>query len=215
MSGLAAIENSKVTKDFRRREVIFREGDPCDGVYCVQAGEIALTKSDRDGNVIILRITESDAMLGLHSVLGGTAHAVTAVVLTPSRVCYVPRTAVEVLIERNPKMAREFFKHVSMELDDMDNRFLSATGTTVRQRLIRLLDSIKDRYGVSRANSGVVLQMPLSRNDLAAMVATRPETISRTIHQLRSEGIADFREKIVTIPDIGRLAVEARRAGAT
>jgi hypothetical protein len=46
------------------------------------------------------------------------------------------------------------------------------------------------------------------------MVATRPETISRTIQQLRTEGIADFREKVVMIPDIARLAVEARRAGA-
>lgn len=211
LSGLTAFDTNKNTKLHARKETIFQEGEPCDGIYCVQSGEIAIGKSDRDGNMVILRIADSSSTLGLSSFFAEREHTTTAIALTPTRVCHVPRSAVEILIARNPKLAYSFFKHVVAELDEMEGLYLANATTTVRQRLIHLLDSVKDRYATSNPNTGVVLKLPLSRCDLASMVATRPETISRTIQQLRSEGIADFREKFVTIPDVARLAVEARR----
>ena len=215
LNGLAVFDNNKSTKAYPRKEAVFHEGDPCNGLYCVQSGEIAIGKSDRDGNMVILRIADRHSTLGLPCFFAEREHTTTAIALTPSRVCFVPRPAVETLIARNPKLAYSFFKHVVAELDEMEHLYLANATTTVRQRLIHLLDSVKDRYATgAKPNLGVVLKLPLSRCELAAMVATRPETISRTIHQLRSEGIADFREKVVMIPDIARLSVEARRAGA-
>ena len=81
----------------------------------------------------------------------------------------------------------------------------------MRGRIARLLLDLTGRYG-RRIDGRTVIRLPLARQDIAAMLYTRPETVARVIGALTRDGIALFQGKVVTVPDIDALALEAECA---
>jgi CRP/FNR family transcriptional regulator len=65
-----------------------------------------------------------------------------------------------------------------------------------------------DKYGEKNAEGPTKFELPLSRHDLAAMIGTTPESMSRTIKKMESDGVAKFTGRTVLIPEIESLVME-------
>ena len=81
---------------------------------------------------------------------------------------------------------------------------------TVEQRVARALLRLADSLGEDRGAQGLLLEVPLSRADLAGLARSTPETVSRVMSALRREGIIDSGRRWTSILD--RAALEERAA---
>src|SRR5664280_282212 len=92
-----------------------------------------------------------------------------------------------------------------MCIRDSDMMFRQATLSN-RHKLVHLLLVLVQRHGHQHTNGSQSIELPVSRRDLASMVGTRHETISRIIGRLETDGVAYFSGRQVTIPNVEALA---------
>lgn len=193
--------------------MIYTQGEPCHSVFCVVSGIIALRKSDSDGNSILVRLVHAGQTLGYRDLFLDKVYTNTAEVLRPSIICRIPECAVRELMDHNPKLGRQFLIHSAADQESTEESLLQQITLPVRSRLIHLLLELKDRYGHQLVDGSIELSLPLTRQDIAALLGTRPETIARTIGNLNNDQVMNFNGRTVKIPNLQTLLDEIEMPG--
>ena len=202
---LELLNRVKVCNTYQPGQVIFYQGNPCLGIYCIMAGTVAIRLNDAQGNSAIVRLAHGGETIGYRAFFAGQPYHASAEALTSAKVCFVDKAAVRRLLEHNPSVGLGFLKHMADDLESAEDAKLHAMALSVRARLAHLLLVLKDRFGSAAEDGSLVIELPLSRQDMAAMVGTRPETIARAVRSLEDEGIARFAGRKVVVPDLDAL----------
>ncbi len=109
------------------------------------------------------------------------------------------------LVRARPELGMRFLKRLAEDLDKSDQSRLGYVTMSVRARLAELLVSLRDDFGSVDEAGDLVLELPLARQDLAASIGARPESISRAIRELEEDSVARFSGRFVTVPDLDAL----------
>jgi CRP-like cAMP-binding protein len=202
LGGVDAVKTSNV---YQPGQALFYQGNPSLGLYCIESGTVAVRKTDAAGNSIIVRLAHAGDTLGYRAFFAGEALQASAEALEPSRVCFIDKSAVRRLLDQNPALGLVFLQRLAQDVARAHEAQLHAATLSVRARLGHLLLVLKDRFGVVDDAGDLVLHLPLSRQDMAAMIGTRPETIARAVRSLEDEGIAHFEGRVCRVPDLDAL----------
>jgi CRP/FNR family transcriptional regulator len=157
---------------------------------------------------VLVRLLTAGETLGYRAYFAGETYSSTAEALTPARVCFIDKAAVARMLERNPAIGFQFLRRMGEDLREAEDAKLHATALSVRARLAHLLLTLKNRFGRVQDDGTLVIELPLSRQDLAAMVGTRPETIARTIKSMETDEVAIFEGRTVKVSDLDSLLDE-------
>ncbi|MEO1173682.1 MAG: Crp/Fnr family transcriptional regulator [Myxococcota bacterium] len=207
-ASLELLDRSKVTNIYQPRQMIFYEGNPCLGVYCVQEGTVALKKTSRSGDAIILRVIEAGATLGYRAFFAGTPYHASAEALSPSRICFVDRSTLSALLKSNPRVGMRFLNHLAHDLGQAEGERFQLATLSVRPRLAQLLLSLKEHHASVDGQGNLVFDLPFSRRELAEHLGARPETVARTIKKMQNDSVATFDGRQVRVEDLDRLLDE-------
>lgn len=205
---VAKLDRAKVCTVYGPGQVIFYQGNPCLGLHCVTEGTVALRKVDAEGNAVIVRLVHPGETLGCRTFFGGGRYAATAEALTQATVCFVDRASVMDLLAGSRGLALGFLRRMAQDLRAADEDKLETVSLSVRERVARLLLLLADRYGREEPGRGFTLELPLARQDMAALLGVRAESVARAVRALEDEGLAHFEGRAVTIPCIERLMGE-------
>lgn len=205
---LPFLNEAKTCNVYQAGQVIFYQGNPCLGLYCIEEGTIALRKGDVHGNEVIVRLAHRGETLGARTFFAQGEYSASAVALTTCRVCFIDRAMIEELIGRNPNVSQVFLRNISRKLHDAEEDKLHFATLPVRARLAHLLLELKENYGKMGDDGVLHINLPLSRQDVASMIATRPETLSRTIRAMEKDNVAHFQKRTVKVPDLDALLDE-------
>lgn len=202
---LQLVNDSKIDREYAPGDVLYHQGDPCTGVFCIQSGLVGLRKVGADGNSVLVRLAQPGDTIGYRSFLAGEEHKLGAEVLKPSLICFVERAVARRMLETKPELGLRFLKRLAEDLDTAEDKFLQTTSFDIRARLAHLLLVLKDRFAAEEKDGALKLELPLSRQDMAAMIGVRPETMSRAIRKFEDDGIAYFSGRTVQVPDVSVL----------
>ena len=206
--GVNQLDRVKVCTTYQAGQQIFHQGHPCPGIYCIEAGTVALRKSDEAGNMVVTRLAHPGDTLGYRSFFAGSAYTASAEALTMTRVCFIDRGALRDLLAANPEVTYAFLKHLAHDLEEADTARLHAASRSVRARVAHLLLMLRERFGEGHDDGTLSIELPMSRQDMAAMLGTRPETVARTLRALEDAGVARFEGRKVVVPDLDLLLDE-------
>lgn len=201
----------KICNTYQPGQVIFYQGNPSLGLYCIEEGTVSLRKLDEHGNSIVVRLYHGGQTLGYRAFFSGGPYSASAEAVTLCRICFVDRASVNHLLQHNPRLGFGFLTHLANDLKQAEEERLQAATLSVRARLAHFLLLLREHYGSSDENGDLSIAIPLSRQDLASMLSIRPETLSRTIKLLEKDGVALFDRQIVRIPDLDSLLDEVER----
>ena len=199
------LPGAPLSRPFRRRQEVYRQGEEPLGIYCVEAGHLLLRHCDTFGNETAYRVAMPGEFIGYRSYFAGQAHAVTAYALDTGSVCLFPRAALTRLIERNPPVASAFLRMLARDPGPMYAPLLRSSYLPARVRLANLLLLLRERCAAPTATGGLAYELPLRRRDMAALLGTREETVARTVAAYEKEGLAKFDGRRVEVPDAVRL----------
>lgn len=197
---LDQFSRSKSVREYSAGEFIYHEGDTSNGVYCLEDGLVGLRKYDVEGNATLVGIVGPGRTLGYRSFLVGGSHVTSAEAVRSCRVCFIDSKAVRDLIGQNPALGYQFLRRVAKDLGHATERYHQGLTLSVRDRFVHLLLLLNRKYGQVTEEGEMVIDLPLSRQDLAALVGTRPETLARTIRKLEEDGLAYFKGRQVVAP---------------
>ena len=195
-------------REYARGDRIFAEGDPSDFFVSIVTGRVKVFKATPAGKEIILEIFGPGDPLGAVAVYEGGAFPASATALEPTTCLILTRRDFFQLLEENPSMVRGVLTGLTTRLVELTRRITELTGGRVEARFARLFLKLADQMGRTD-RGGVLIPMPLSRQELADLTGTTIETCIRIMSRWgKDDVIRTDRDGFVVVdrPTLERLA---------
>jgi CRP/FNR family transcriptional regulator len=186
-----------------RDRVIFYQGDPCDRIWLIDSGRVKIVYHDRDGREIILEIISPGEAFG-GTVLFFPEHPATAIVMEDAVLASFSKETYTSFLLQRPATTLKLLHMLGKRHLAMINMQTMA-GERVERRMAHILLKLSMRVG-KNVPEGVIITIPLSRQDLADMACTTLETSIRTVSRFQKEGLVSTRRGgYLVVRDQGKL----------
>lgn len=195
---MAALEASAKTRGAEAGDVFFHQGDPALTLHVLVAGDVKILQTDAAGHQVVIRVIRRGDMFGCSPVFTRGVYPATAEALVDSHAWTWDVATLEGIMDRSPGLARNALKVVGGRLAELQDRLLEVATERVEQRLARTLLRLVRQAG-RKTEEGVVIDLPLSRQDLAELSGTTLFTVSRTLSRWEVEGLVKIGRKRVVI----------------
>lgn len=184
---------------FPERFVVFEEGHPAKGVFVVCKGRVKLTSSSLEGRAMILKIAGIGDVLGLAAVLGDHPYEVTAETLEPCNFKFVSQGEFRRFLESFGEASWHATQMLEKEYQAalLSARRLALSGSAIGRLAHLLLDWA---LASSEDERPLRLTMTLRHDEVANIVGTTRETVTRLLNQLEHRGLIERKGAMVTIP---------------
>jgi CRP-like cAMP-binding protein len=195
-SDLAEILAAGRTMNFTRRQPLFYAGEKIQRVIMLIEGSVKITQIDEFGSTVILRLVGPGEVVGD---LGGARHGTHSAGAEARINCKAivwDKATFEALLERFPTLQRNTMRILAKSLRDLESRFCEISTKRVAQRLALELARLLPQVG---RKVGDVVEINLSREELAQMTATTLFTVSRQLSIWEQQGIVSLRRLGVVI----------------
>lgn len=205
--------SSKALKEINERFVetgyqpggrIYSAGDPAERLFVVADGKVKLLQHAAGGRNVLLDILASGEFFGNLATLGVGEYADTAQAQTSACVLSIRSEDFRAVLDLHPGLALKTLAILSERLNAANLRVLQFSSLPVEQRIVLALLKLGEKLGLEKEN-GLLIDVPISRDDLAEMTGTTPETASRVMSQLQSSGLVESGRQWVSLINRGRL----------
>jgi CRP/FNR family transcriptional regulator len=195
-----------VERRFGPKDIIFTPGDPDDQLYFLLSGTVRLYKIYGDYKEATTALLKDGGVFGKLSLVEGRWQDVFAEAVTESRVAGVQKASLERVIKSDPEFALRLFSSLSERLRQSDEVIESLLHREVSTRLATLLTNLSDRFG---EEDGAIIGVRLTHQDLANMIASTREAVSKVMSEFQREGVIEVRSRRIAVLDRGALAKRA------
>lgn len=199
---LVRISACKTSKVVKKGEVIFDEGDHLNGVFCISDGICKVSKMSSNGRDQIIHLVQKGDILGERSLVTDEVANLKATAINDMEVCFIPREEIIKDLEKNPEFSMNVLKDLASSLKSADNVIVDMAQKTVKQRLAEMLINLEDKFGHDVEN---VLNIHLSREDIANIIGTATESAIRLLSEFKKEGVIKLKGKNISLVDISKL----------
>lgn len=197
---LASIAQIARTKPYNKGEVVFWEGDEGNGFYIVRMGRVKVFKQSSEGKEQILHLFEVGEHFAEVPAFDGKSFPASAAAVEKSELLFFPRTEFLELLRREPNVAISILSSFASHLRRLAFLVDSLALKEVPQRLATYLINLSDRMG-----NPEILELDLTKGQLASLLGTIPETLSRVFYKLNQEGLIETDGSRIRILDRERL----------
>lgn len=188
----------------KKRDVIFSEGDPSDWFYIVLNGKVKITKLSQEGKEIILEIISPMDFFGGLAVIKGFPYPANAIAMEDSELLKISRSNLMRILDRFPGLMYCMALQLSDRMKESHETLKNIALERVEARIASLLLKLADKTG-KETEGGVLIDMKLTKQDIAEMVGTTVETSIRTMSKFKKLDIVSDREGQIIIKDIKKL----------
>lgn len=191
-----ALTEIAVLKNYTKGENIFFEGDLGIGFYVVGEGKVKISKISFAGKEHILHIFGGGEPFGEVPVFNGKPFPATAEALMKTRTIFFPRDKFVTLVEANPSLALNMLAVLSFRLRKFATQIENLSLKEVPARLASYLIYLSEEQ-----KSESVVELDISKGQLASLLGTIPETLSRIFAKMSDEGLIEVNGKRISLLD--------------
>lgn len=193
---LHAIKQIAAEKKVNKGEAIFSEGDEGKGFYVVLEGRVKIYKVSAEGKEQILHIFGQGQPFGEVPVFAGQKFPANAQAISKGRVLFFPRTAFVTLITENPSLSLNMLAVMASKLREFSVQIENLSLKEIPARLASYLI-----YLAEEQQSGEAVTLGISKGQLASMLGTIPETLSRIFAKLSGQGLINVQGPKIALLD--------------
>lgn len=184
---MARVKSELRIKQFARRDIVLQKGGGGDALLFLLTGQLQVIDVTEDGRAIGLRMLAPGDFFGEIAVITGATRSASVVALTPVLVAFLPRATALHLFSHSPSVANLMLRHLAEKVQrDSEFRALLSIHNTSR-RVYNFLELFKQK---TSDNRDVVENLP-THQDIAIMINTSRETVTRAILTLVQQGIVE------------------------
>ena len=198
---LKKIREIAVDKFYNKGRSVFSEGDEGTGFYVVADGKVKIYKVSMDGKEQILHIYGPGSPFGEVAVFAGKNFPANAATLLKSHLLFFPRAAFVELISKNPSLSLNMLAMLSMRLRQFTIQVENLSLKEVPGRLASYLIYLAEEQGAEERVS-----LPVSKGQLASLLGTIPETLSRILTKMSVSGLISVNGCEIELLDLTGLA---------
>lgn len=209
IDGLSAVSSLALTEssdrlEFRRGELVYSEGEQATGAYIVMSGKLKLVATSPAGKALILRVVTPGDIIGLSAALTCNPNDTNAVVLEPTELRYLTTASLHRLLSAFKDISLCLAQQLSIEYASLCRK-LSLLGLrrSAMSKLAQLL--VKFVENGERKSGEVRVKCRLTHEEMAQMIGTSRETVTRLLRDLRESEIASVNGSTLRISNFNDL----------
>jgi CRP/FNR family transcriptional regulator len=191
-------------RSFTKGASIMLEGEKSPWLYIVLSGKVKIYKTSEDGREHIFHFARKGDFFGEIPMMDGLPAPYSATAVAPSTMLVVRDTELKDLMSSNPEICKLLFRNISHKMRKMLEMIEDLSFKNVPDRLAKILVEMADNEGV-KAGSSVILERNLTLYELASMVGTVREVITRSLQKLEKEGYVTIGRQQIEILNLNAL----------
>lgn len=191
--------------------LMHEQGQAAQHFCVVAAGRMKASRTSADGQETVVDLLGSGDAFGASDTIGHARHTDTVAALTSVCVLQIDGAGFRRILREFPAVALRVIDDLATQLQESRDA-VSQRSTSVAQRVAATLLRLAERFG-ERQEDGILIQVPLSRRDLAGMTGSTPESVSRAMSRMRSAGLVESGRRWTRIIDPDGLRAQADSDG--
>jgi len=186
-------------KSVAKGTVVFHQADPATGLYLILKGAVKLSRTWRDGRDVTVAVLREGNFFGELSLLDGQPRSATATAIQPTRLLLLDREHFHQQVLGRPRIVIKLLRELSKRLRAADQAIENLALGSVHDRLLHLLGHLGRRTPLR--NDTAVIEHAPTHQELAEMVGSSRETVTRALATMEKVGIVALaRGKITLLP---------------
>jgi len=189
---LQMFEGIKITNTYPKGSCLFIEGQPSNGIFMLCRGRVKMTTHSRNGKALILRVAVPGEVLGLSAAISDSVNETTATVIEPCQVNFIRKSDFYRFLEQNADAGMNAIQQLSIQYKQAYTQIRSlGLSTCVADKLATLfLEWSKD---APSSNGSVQLKISFSHEEIAEMIGTSRETVTRLLKDFRERDLISIK----------------------
>ncbi len=196
-----------VRRPFTAGELLFSEGEPCNGLHIIASGKVRIFKTSISGREQVLALNGPGETIAELPVFDGGPYPASAVAVEDAEIAFISRRDFHAYCMEHPEVALKVLSVVGARLRRLVGLIEELSFTTIRQRLIAVLVKLAQTEGKKTAH-GVEFQLPGTHQELAHQLGTVRELVSRNLMRLQAEGLLEVDARQIVVRDLKALSAE-------
>jgi len=193
---LKVISTYKHSRSINKGERLFTEGENVEGVYFIKKGFLKIEKNSTIDKPIILRVVSKGAILGHRENLKNGLHTNSATATTDVQYCFIPYHLFSEIVKKSPVLKEQIINELLEELETTEKKAAILAHKSVREKVAEVILLLARTYGYEERPYS--FEINFSRQDLADLIATTKEQVSKTMKDFEKEGIIKISGKKFT-----------------
>ncbi|MEH6892097.1 Crp/Fnr family transcriptional regulator [Bacillus sp. JJ864] len=187
---------------YKEKSFVFMQGDELDRVFFIHSGKVKIQKTDATGKEQIVSVLQAGEMFPHAGFFQKGTFPAHAEILETAQLIVTPIADFEKILIQHPELCIKMFKVLGEKIVDLQNRLEEQILHDTYEQIIMLLLRLCKSNGVEM-NGTYTLTTQFTNRELANMIGTSRETISRTINQLKRKKLIAVDENgcFIIIPD--------------
>ena len=194
---------AKMTKhiQYKKGQVLLHEGEQSDTLFIVNSGKVKVSKYTVDGKEQILYILTSGEFFGeLHLFNQDEENNFSVSAIEDTKICQLTKNDVDLIMEENSAIALKLLKALTKRLAHTENLAQNLATKDPEVRIAHMLLEFSRKFGTKK-NNGILIDLPITREEVASYVGVTRETISRKFSKFEDLGL-------ISIPSNKQLLVK-------
>jgi CRP/FNR family transcriptional regulator len=196
-----------VARSYRKGQIIFLEEETGNYMYLVLSGKVKVSKAATAGKETILAIHRTGDFFGEMSLLDGKTSPATVSAMEDSKIISVSGADFHKYLLHNEKVMLQIINVLCSRLRQVWQT-QSLSSSTADARIRMGIYQLAKRHGIRDAH-GTIIDLKITHQELAEMVGTSRETVTRVLAQLREKGIIEIDQRRMTLLDSEALLHES------
>jgi CRP/FNR family cyclic AMP-dependent transcriptional regulator len=205
---LTKVTDIAIPKEWKKHSHVFLQGDPMENVYFIYEGKIKVYKSDVNGREQIVAIMKKGEMFPHVGFFRKGDYPAYAEVVEPSTLIAIPISKFENYLIENPEVCMKVFRVLGEKIVDLQNRLEEQILNNTYEQIIKLLIRLGKNHGKKLDDRKILLKAEFTNKDLANMIGTTRETISRTLTKMKKDELIEVNDNGDMLLDIEILMEE-------
>ncbi|MBX2893615.1 MAG: response regulator [Saprospiraceae bacterium] len=190
LEAIKHLSDNREVRHYRKKDVIFREGENPRWLFFVESGKVKLYKTSDDGRELIVKIAQTGDFLGFLALFQEDAYPESAAAVEDCAVKLIPKSDFAALVFGHRDVNARFIKMLANHVAEREQQLIELAYNSVRKRVATVLVQLYDQSGPS---------INLLREDLASLAGTAKETLIRTLTDFKNEGLIDIKEGAIQV----------------
>jgi CRP/FNR family transcriptional regulator len=190
-----------VRKLFAAGELLFSEGEPCNGLHIIARGKVRIFKTSVGGREQVLAVNSPGETVAELPVFDNGPYPASAVAVEDAEIAFISRRDFHAYCMEHPEVALKVLAVAGARLRRLVGIVEELSFATIRQRLVAVLVKLAQDEGKNTPD-GIQVLLPASHQELANQLGTVRELISRNLMRLQAEGLLEVDARQIVVKDV-------------
>ncbi len=189
-------------KKYAPDTAIFFQGEPSDSLYMLLNGCVKVTEASTEGHEKILDILGPGEIFGELAMLDGHPRSATVTTCEPTELASISHRDFRLFAAKHPEILWKVMAALCERIRKTSASMLELSSREVPHRLLAALNQLAENHGQVAADGSCLISIKFGIPDLAAMVGSNPEVVSRLLHRYQDDGLIEMgKNKQLIIPN--------------